>query len=95
MERIVQAMTKACEILVTTWDEGQVVAGRITLENGKLRATPQKGFEKIIETVRSTPTFIGDEELHPKKNPLKWLNSLPRQYSGGVLRAKLIEGEGK
>ena len=95
MQRIVPTMIKTCEILVTTWN-GQVLAGKIVLENGKLKSiTSQKKYKDLVQYVRNTNTFSGKKELSPKENPKEWLKSLPAQYSGSHLRARLVEQENK
>lgn len=84
-------MSEACEILVTTFNEGQVVAGKITLEKGKLKATSNKGYEDLIKNIRTSNTLVKGKELDSKKNPEAWLHSLPSFYTGMHLRARLVE----
>lgn len=86
-------MIKTCEILVTTWDEGQVVAGKITLENGKLSSHPNKGWNGVLKEVRESKIRIKEKEYDPKEDPAGWFRNLPKYYSGSMVRAQIKENE--
>jgi hypothetical protein len=87
-------MSESCEFLITQWEKGdQVNAGKITLKDGKLTLHPSKGHENALEEIRKTKSYIKDREFDPDKDPEGWLKSLPHQYSGSVLRARLIKDD--
>jgi hypothetical protein len=76
--------SKRCEILSTNFfGDGpvQYVAGVITLENGKISYTANKGDENTMKSIMSEVT--GD--------PKAWFRSLPLQYHGSALRASFVE----
>ena len=88
-------MSMACEFLVTTWGEGaQVNAGKIVLKKGKLEAEPKKGWENVLKTILKEKSYKGDKMFDPKKDPEGWLKSLPHQYSGIALRARMVKENG-
>jgi len=74
-----------CEILETDWDKGQVLAGKITLKNGKLQFSAEKGFQVLVDS------FKEEAKMDAGKDLQWWMKSLPRKYSGTVLRVKYIE----
>jgi hypothetical protein len=80
-------MTETCEILVTEW-EGQVVAGEIILEDGKLSFSATKGYEILMENVMVDETFVGEKVFDPVRDPKDWLRSLPSFYTGSTARAR-------
>jgi hypothetical protein len=80
-----------CELLVTSW-HGQIVAGEIVLQNGKLRCFANKGYETLMKSVRSECTYVG-KVFDPTKDPKGWFNSLPLAYSGILLRAWMVRGK--
>jgi hypothetical protein len=87
--------SESCEILSTEWtkkgdDLAQVLAGTITLKDGKLMCRAEKGHENSLKSVKDNKSYIGDKEFDPDKDPEGWLKSLPHQYTGGFLRARLL-----
>jgi hypothetical protein len=83
-------MSVSCEILVTDWDDGQVVAGEIVLRDGKLSFSSKKGFEVLMENVIQNKTFVGKKVFDPANDPKAWLQSLPSSYTGSIVRARLV-----
>jgi hypothetical protein len=83
-------MSESCEILVTDWEGGQVVAGRIILEDGKLSFSPTKGYEVLMGNVMKDETFVGGEMFDRANDPKAWLQSLPGFYTGSIVRARLV-----
>lgn len=86
-------MSESCEILVTEWEEGQVVAGEIILEDGKLSFSATKGYENLIQSVIEGKTFVGTKLFDPANDPEAWLRSLPSFYTGSLVRARLAHRE--
>jgi hypothetical protein len=80
-------MSESCEILVTEWEEGQVVAGEIIFSNGKLSFSAAKGYEILMGNVMASETFLGEKVFDPTKDPKAWLQSLPSFYTGSIVRA--------
>ena len=83
-------MTKSCEILVTEWEEGQVVAGEIVFNDEGLSFSVTKGYEILMENVVEDKTFVGEKVFDPAKDPKAWLRSLPSFYTGSIVRARLV-----
>lgn len=81
-------MRKSCEILVTEWEDGQVVAGEIILEDGKLSLSATKGYEILMQNVIADRIFLGENVLDPVHDPKAWLRSLPSFYTGSIVRAR-------
>jgi len=81
-------MCEYCEILVTEWDEGQVVAGEIIVSDEKLSFSAKRGYEMLMENVMQDKTFVGEKAFDPTKDPKAWLRSLPSFYSGSIIRAR-------
>jgi hypothetical protein len=84
-------MSECCEILVTEWEEGQVVAGEIILMSGKLSFSATKGYEILMENVMKDNIFVGEKVFDPTKDPNAWLRSLPSFYTGSIVRARLVK----
>lgn len=85
--------SESCEMLVTDWHKGQIVVGKIILEKGKFRFLAEKGWERFMETTVADKTFVGENVFDPTKNPRAWLRSLPRYYSGSIVRARLVKSQ--
>ena len=83
-------MTESCEILVTEWEDGQVVAGEIILEDGKLSFSATKGYEVLMGNVMEDKTFVADNVFDRANDPKAWLQNLPGVYTGSVVRARLV-----
>ena len=81
-------MSESCEILVTEWEGGQVVAGEIIFRDGKLSFSATKGYEVLMENVMAGKTFVGEKVFDPVNDPKAWLQSLPGFYTGSILRAR-------
>lgn len=75
------------EILLTTWEKGQVSAGTIGVVAGNLVPTVANGYEELMRNI--TEVF---EEDFGGKNPQKFILSLPEKYTGATLRARLVGG---
>jgi hypothetical protein len=73
-------MNQHCKIFVTTYDEGQVLAGIITITDGALETKPKLGYEEIFDTII---------ESAAGQDPKKFLQSLPTKYNGSMMRAEL------
>ena len=86
-------MSESCEILVTEWEEGQVVAGEIIFKDGKLSFSARKGYEILMENVMKGKTFVGEKACDPADDPKAWLRSLPSFYTGSVMRARLVKSQ--
>jgi hypothetical protein len=82
-------MIESCEILVTEWGEGQVVAGEIIFAGGKLSFSATKGYETLMQNIMEDKTFIAENVFDPAKDPRAWLRSLPSFYTGSIVRARL------
>jgi hypothetical protein len=71
-----------CEFLVTK-REGQVSAGTITLDDkGKLTIQPEKGYEILMENTLEEGLAASDVRV--------WFDSLPSEYDGSYLRARIL-----
>lgn len=86
-------MSESCEILVTKLEGGQVVAGEIILEDGKLSFYATKGYEILMENVMEDKTSVGETMFDPAKDPRAWLRSLPSFYNGSIVRARLVKSQ--
>jgi len=84
-------MSKSCEILVTEWKAGQVVAGEIIFRNGKLSFSATKGYAILMQNVMEDKTFVGEKVFDPANGPEAWLRSLPSFYTGSIVRARLMK----
>ena len=84
-------MSESYEILVTEWEGGQVIAGEIIFEDGKLSFIAKKGYEILMKNVMEGKTFVGEKVFDPAKDPKTWLQSLPSFYTGSRLRARLVK----
>lgn len=73
-------MNEKCEILETNWDKGQVLAGTITLKNGKLTSHAEKGYSILMNNVMKDSKGV---------DPKKWFKGLPKFYDGVALRARM------
>jgi len=81
-------MSESCEILVTEWEAGQVVAGEIIFKDGELSFSAAKGYEILMGSVMKDKTFVGEEVSDPANDPKAWLRSLPSFYTGSIVRAR-------
>lgn len=86
-------MSESCEILVTEWETGQVVAGRIIFKDGKLSVAATKGYETLMESVIAGKTSFGEGVFDRTKDPKVWLRSLPSLYTGSIVRARLARSQ--
>jgi hypothetical protein len=82
-------MSESCEILITDWEEGQVVAGEIIFRDGKLSFSATKRYEILMINIMKDKTFVRGRVFDPTNNPQGWLRSLPSCYSGSMVRARL------
>jgi hypothetical protein len=80
-------------MLVTDWHKGQIVVGKIILENGKLRFLSKTGWEHFMKTAVEGKTFVGENVFDPIKSPRAWLRSLPSYYTGSIVRARLVKSQ--
>jgi hypothetical protein len=79
-----------CELLVTTYDRGQELAGTVTLKDGKISYKSQKGYEDFMKSLIGDKIIIGDKTFDPKEDPAGWIRNLPKAYSGSAFRAKTV-----
>jgi hypothetical protein len=77
-----------CTILITT-SEGQEQAGTIELRHKTLMTKPAPGYELMFSRIMATPYEQGDELFTAQSNPVQWFRSLPSQYSGSYMRARI------
>ena len=84
-------MTETYELLITTRD-GQIVAGEISLTDGKLKSSPKKGHKGLVKEIRNAKTIIGEQRFDPAKDPEGWIKSLPDAYSGSYFRVRKKSG---
>lgn len=82
-------MSEPCEILVTEWEGGQVVAGEIIFKDGKLSFTATTGSEILMENVLEGNTLVGEKVFDRARDPKAWPRSLPGFYTGSIVRALL------
>ena len=82
-------MNESCEILVTEWEQGQILAGEITFEDGKLCFSARQGYKALMTNIMKDKTFIAEKEFDPARDPKDWLRSLPSFYTGSMVRARL------
>lgn len=76
-----------CEILVMEdFEQGQSVAGRIYLKDGKLTADAEEGNERLLRNILKNLEEEGGD-------PEKLLKELPQRYSGFAMRARLVGEE--
>lgn len=81
-------MSESCEILVTEWEDGQIVAGEIVLKDGKLSFTATNGYEILLTNIVGTTTFDRGKVFDPANDPRAWLRSLRSFYTGSIVRAR-------
>jgi hypothetical protein len=86
-----QNMSESCEILVTEWEGGQIVAGEIIFKDGKLSFSATKGYEILMGNVMEDKTFVEEKVFDPAKDPKAWLRSLPSFHTGSIVRARLVK----
>lgn len=87
---------ETCEFYITNWgDPPQTLVGKVLLENGKLRFWAKKGNESFMREIQSQKTMAYDHMFDPAKDPEGWFRSLSFQYSGSMIRAKLIKTSGR
>lgn len=83
-------MKQVCEILVTK-RSGQIVVGKITLEDGKLSVTiSNKSFDRL-RSIKEDKILIGSKVYEPKKDAKGWFKNLPKAYNGSHLRIRMVE----
>lgn len=79
-----------CEILVSK-KTGQVIAGTLTLKDGKIEAEPTHGYEVLMDKVMAEPSFSSDGKVVDRyQDPEAWFNALPKRYNGIYMRARLV-----
>ena len=86
-------MSESCEILVTEWEEGQVVAGEIIFRDGKVSFSATKGYELLMQNIMADRIFVGEKAFDPASDPIAWLRSLPSFYTGSIVRAQPVKSE--
>jgi hypothetical protein len=86
-------MSESCEILVTDWEEGQVVAGEINFRDGQLSFSATKGYEILMENVLEDKSIVGETVFDPANDPRAWLQNLPGFYTGSIVRARLVKSQ--
>jgi hypothetical protein len=68
------------EILITDWEKGQVTAGSLFVDDGKLKVTATPGYENLMENIRAEGKG---------KEPKKYLDDVLRKYAtGSMIRAR-------
>ena|ERR1700694_250598 len=85
-------MSRACELVVTTGD-GQIVAGTLTEDNGKIASHPMPGYETLCDNVLAGSHIVegGRRQITADDDPQEWFRNLPREYSGSYLRARILD----
>jgi hypothetical protein len=80
-------------MLITQDDGGQRVAGTIKLANGRITGKARCGFRLMIENTVVDRHFIdgGRASVTATSDPLRWIQSLPENYTGTYLRAQKLE----
>jgi len=80
-------------MLLTQDDGGQRVAGTIKLANGRITGKARCGFRRLIENTVVHRHFIdgGRASVTATSDPLRWIQSLPQNYTGTYLRAQKLE----
>jgi len=79
-----------CEILILKPDGTQQLAGTVELNNGKISASPRKGYERMFENILADSHWV-NRKLITREDPEAWFRSLPAMYSGSYMRARLVE----
>jgi len=74
---------KKCEMLMTT-SEGQEVGCTLFLDGDRVTFQATPGHEVLMRNMMNDVPVTGVE---------KWFDSLPRQYTGSYLRAKIVQEE--
>lgn len=80
---------KRCEILVTE-EDGQERAGVIILDNGKVKARAETGYENLMQGILREPSYVNGVQTKAKDSAQAWFDSLPEQYSGWKVRARML-----
>lgn len=82
-----------CEMLVTT-EDGQVVAGIVTLtDDGRVAAMANAGYEILMRNILKEDNFRNGEPISLVSDPQGWFEALPYEYSGSMVRARMIWGD--
>lgn len=82
-------MKRIAQILLTK-STGQIEAGEIIFDAGKLSYIARPGHERLMGTIRHDPIPTKDALLVPGVDPEKWFNALPVQYNGSYVRARIL-----
>ncbi len=80
-------------MLITERDGGQRVAGTIKLAEGRITGEAADGYQLLIERTLEDKHFIdgGRATVTATSDPLRWIQSLPENYSGTYLRAQILD----
>jgi hypothetical protein len=83
---------ETCEFYITSWDDPpQIIAGKVFLEDGKLRFWAKKGYEIFMKNVRREQTFANSKHFDSIRDPEGWFRSLPYHYDGSMVRAGIVK----
>lgn len=74
---------------------GREKAGTIHLNpyTKKLSASATPGHGLGMQRIISTPVYVGDKFIDPKKNPVEWFDGLTTNYAGSYLYARRVQDQ--
>lgn len=77
------------EILYTTPNGWQELAGTFILEDGKITTRANPTYETLMKNIYNS-RGIGKTGLTPQDDPEAWLRYLPTAYNGAMVRARFV-----
>jgi hypothetical protein len=78
------------KILQTT-AEGQILAGTFSLDGKKLKIEANNGYEHMMKSISEYVCIDDEEEVTSEENPKRWIELLPKNFSGSYVRAEVVE----
>lgn len=78
--------------ILATESDGQVRAGLLRSNGGKLGIESNKSYEGLMQSVSEIRCLDG-EDLVTSKEPERWLELLPQNINGSSIRAEIAEDD--
>jgi hypothetical protein len=81
------------EMLITQRDGDQLVAGSVTLADGRVTVQAAPGYELLMENTLAGSHLVdgGRKRVTAKSDPVQWMRAFPENYNGSYLRARRAE----
>jgi hypothetical protein len=100
-DKAIEGVRGRCNLLKVEFYEtvfpigNQVLCGYLYLDGNKIKAAPDVLSDPknalLFKNVMKDGLSSSKEKKMIKENPAKWLRTLDRKYTGGYIRAKVVE----